>query len=89
MKETKKSLFKIEVWYFKSSGKFYASGEFSEFLTDCSSGGPPICYMNGVVECLRKIKPLPGLCCNKWEGPVLVNCDKGYPVLLPNGVLDI
>ena len=28
---------------------------------------------------------LPGLAGRGWSGPIVINCEQGYPVMLPNG----
>ena len=86
--ETKKT-FRIILWYFKASGKFYAESSFEWHGAAIIGNGPePTCYMNDVVSHVRGLRDggergaMPGLMGSGWEGPILINCEQGYPCLL-------
>lgn len=82
--------FTIKIEYYKTSGKFYASEKYEDRAADCGPSGHPCCYMQDVIDHLfeRVVKgtPLPGLAGSAWDGPVRVDCEQGYPVLLVKGL---
>lgn len=87
-----KEKFRIRVQYFKPSGKFYTA-EYAEIeCHNCVPAGQPrCCYMDDAVEHIKKIMAekrngtnLPGLAGPTWEGHILLNCEEGFPVLIPN-----
>ncbi len=86
MKE--KRLFKIHFEYFKPSGKFYSEGDAEMLAQDCGNDYEevhyPICYMQDIVDEVKKMMELPGLS-GKWDGPIHISCEQGYPVLIPQG----
>ena len=78
-------LFKIDIEYFKASGKLGYTGE-AEIEADCVGPGEiAICYMQDIVDTVRKMrdeKQLPGLS-GRWYGPIRVTCEEhGFPVLI-------
>ena len=78
-----KRLFKIKLTYFKPSGKYYAEGEL-EFAVSVCIGSEGVPYMQDIFDYVREVRetgPLPGLS-GKWDGPILVDCDEGYPGLI-------
>lgn len=82
-----KAAFVIKLTYFKESGKFYTNAQFEGIFERIGDHGQPIIgpYMNDVVEQVRgyiKDKTLPGLQSGSWDGPILVDCDLGYPCLI-------
>lgn len=77
--------FKIEVQYFKESGKLGYFDEFTFPFTNCGSEEHPTCYMSEVVGYLKDCNAkgtLPGLRSGKWEHIIWVNCEEGFPVLI-------
>lgn len=77
--------FKFSVQYFKPSGKFYSSGEFTLLATDCGPPGHPTAYMDDAVQWLRGLgrnESLPGLISSKWDGFIVADSDEGHPVLI-------
>jgi hypothetical protein len=83
---SKKQSFTFTVWYFKDSGKFYSEGVFNFDATDCGPPGHPTAYMDDAVQHLKGLRwnrlPMPGLIGSWLDGPILVNCDEGHPVLI-------
>lgn len=77
--------FKIDLKYFKPSGKFYSEGTYKGEFTDCGTKGHPSCYMTEVVDEInhkrRSGGPLPGLN-GVWSSYILVDCEDGFPVLI-------
>ena len=71
-------MYKINLIYFKSSGKYY---ETSSFQTNKA-------YMFEVFDQVKELKAaakLPGLISGDWDGPILVNSDdhpNAYPGLI-------
>jgi hypothetical protein len=92
--EWKKATFTITIWYFKPNGKFYTEATFEWTGRACGDGPTPTCYMQDVVAHIRGLNgrgqgSLYGLSSNSggWDGPIIVNCDQGYPCLiLPSAV---
>ena len=86
-KEIKKT-FAFRIVYFKPYGKFY-----TEVMSDIEVGvvgsGSP--YMDDVVSKIRgwrdsdDLGALPGLSGAGWDGPILIDCEEGYPCLLMPG----
>lgn len=82
-----KEPFEIKLTYFKPSGKLYADGS---FMCECdsirsASTAPRSCYMYDAIDRVKELRTegkLPGLQSGKWEGPILVDCDEGYPHLI-------
>jgi len=75
-------MFKIKLLYFKPSGKFYSEGTHQGNFDSCSDGN--VLYMQSVVDWVKSLRnkgPLPGLS-GGWDGPILVDCDAGYPCLI-------
>ena len=79
----KTNVFNFDVWYFKANGKFYANAKFDH---ECQISSGDSCYMYDVVEHfegLRKTKrSMPGLS-GHWDGPIVINCEQGWPCLIP------
>jgi hypothetical protein len=82
--------------YFKPSGKFYSEGKRRVSVKTSGQWGHPILpYMHDAVDYVREVQSgvmldaggkavtLPGLIGSRWEGHVLVNCEEGFPVLIP------
>ncbi len=79
--------FTFTVWYFKPSGKFYAS---ADFPLEVAAIGPDEShpYMHDAQDFLTDLRlngkaaePMPGLT-GKWFGPMLVNHPDGFPCLI-------
>lgn len=87
-----KADFEFEIWYFKESGKFYTEAKVTWSMENIATDGqPPTPAMWHAVAKLRGLRDnggpeaLPGLCCNGWPGPIVINCEQGFPCLLmPN-----
>ena len=81
-----KRKFRIEIEYFKESGKYYSSDSFErEFENCCDNPDHPICYMNKVCDYVRelnKIGPMPGLSGRWLDGYIRVDCKEGFPCLI-------
>lgn len=81
-----KRKFTFQVMYFKPSGKWYSTAEFDLEVTALEHSGTA--YMDDVVQHLKKMRdrtiegPMPGLT-GLWWGPMVVNCEQGFPVLIP------
>lgn len=75
-------VFTVRLVYFKPSGKLYASAEVAREFSATAAG----CYMNDVTAWVRRSQgagePLPGLAGDRWDGPILVDCDEGFPCLI-------
>lgn len=81
--------FRFKLWYFKTTGKFYASGtadwEVRAHQVDKSLPATP--HMPDAFAKVRGLRDtggqgaLPGLS-GGWDGPILVDCDDGYPGLI-------
>ena len=61
-------------------------------LTDCGSKqdasgvlSPPCAYMPDAEDWLLAQDTVPGLTSSTWDGPILLECEDGYPVLLLKG----
>jgi hypothetical protein len=81
--------FTVKITYFKTSGKYYTDDEFpfeAESIGD--SLDIPVCPMHDVTEYVKTLvmnsREMPGLCSKGWEGHILVDCEQGLPVLIPN-----
>ena len=78
--------FTFDVWYFKPSGKFYASGKFNLETANCGTSEHPIAYMHTAVDYLEELRasgnPMPGLMGSWKNGCIVVNCEDGFPVLI-------
>lgn len=79
--------FAITITYFKPSGKMYSTEEVTWEIGACEDSGSPTLtpYMQDAVDRIkaaRAAKTLPGLA-GGWEGPILVDCEEGFPVLIP------
>lgn len=84
--------FTFTIWYFKPNGKFYTEAEV-EWEIKCLWEGPkvpPTPWMTEAVDYLKSWDDnrggLPGLIGKTWEGPVLINCEQGFPVLILEGI---
>ncbi len=88
MTETKtKRQFSFTIWYFKPSGKFYSEGTMELATDNCGSDQHPTAYMQDAVDHICGLRDgkgnhMPGLS-GRWHGPILVNCEDGYPCLIP------
>jgi hypothetical protein len=75
--------FLFTIWYFKPNGKFYTSADVHWSVRVSGSDGP---YMADAVARLRGLRDhesaLPGLS-GGWDGPIVINCDTGFPCLIP------
>jgi len=82
---TMKKMFKIDITYFRSGGKMYASGPIGLMLTAIGDNND-FPYMTEAFDhvcALRDAgKPMPGLRGSWNEGPILVDCEDGYPRLI-------
>lgn len=82
----KKQVFTFRVVYFKGSGKFYTETTMTREVRTDGAGAP---YMPDVVAYLRGLRDcdgegsLPGLSGTWAEGFILVDCEQGYPCLIP------
>lgn len=80
---------KVEIHYFKWTGKFYTEAEAEiEDNTEpkTKSGMPSVANMYAIsnhIEYLQRMGQLPGLTPgSKWEnGLIWFNCDDGYPCI--------
>lgn len=65
----------ITIWYFKDTGKYYTDGEFM-VVTDS--------YYTAIksLEHFFSTGKMPGLSGKGWDGPILINSDDGFPILL-------
>lgn len=82
MPKVKEYLFKI--YYFKPSLKFYTEHSISlpcECVNENGTGGP---RMWDAVKRLLEMRPLPGITAHIWSGPIMINCEESYPILLRN-----
>lgn len=82
-----RQLFKFTVSYFKPSGKWYTTTDY-DYNVRVITGKVTIPYMADVVAHLRGLRDsqtgrLPGLQSGQWEGHILVDCEEGYPCLIP------
>lgn len=78
-----KLLCDITITYFKETGKFYTEEKVHWAVNPVAIGDVP--YMNDVFDRVRRLNvegKLPGLQSGRWSGPILVDCDKGFPALL-------
>lgn len=79
--------FTFEVTYFKKNGKFYTTAEYVTEIKTCNDD-TEIPYMYDIVSKIKELRDsgeqnvLPGLVGTKWEGPILITCEKGYPCLI-------
>ncbi len=87
-----KRKFKFTIWYFKPSGKYAYQGEVEWEVVDCGNEHEgvwySVAYMQEAVDRLRYWDegPLPGISSCTWFGPVVINCEQGYPCLIPEGI---
>lgn len=80
--------FIIRLVYFKPSGKFYTESNYEFESKRQTDGNGPI--MSDVVAQVRGWRDcggqgsLPGLSAysDGWDGPILIDCEEGYPCLL-------
>ena len=72
--------FSIRIVYFKPSGTFYTESTFTVEDVGISITCDMTAVARSIRQC-RKLKDLPGLA-GGWEGPILIDCDDGYPVLI-------
>lgn len=80
--------FKIDIIYFKPSGRYYTEGEFTCPCTNCGTETHPSCYMADAVEALKQMHiagEMPGLQSGRWNGFLMIDCDLGFPVLIKPG----
>lgn len=78
-------LFKVYLTYFTSTGKYYGEGDFTKEFSNIGSEQRRSCYMIEVfdyVRGLKKERQLPGLESGTWDGPILVDCEDGWPELI-------
>jgi hypothetical protein len=71
----------VDVDYFKENGKWYTSTTV-RIKAKALNSGP---YMNDIIDEMSRLRyeeQLPGLQSGKWDGPILIRCDEGYPHLL-------
>ncbi len=79
-------MFTLQIFYFKPSGKFYSEATANWLLPTC--GGMGTAYMQTAVDRIRDLRGgklpgnLPGLSSQSWSGPILINCEEGYPCLI-------
>jgi hypothetical protein len=82
LSDAARRVFTVRLVYFKPSGKLYASAEVTREFATTAAG----CYMNDVTDWVRRSQggglPLPGLASDRWGGPILVDCDEGFPCLI-------
>ena len=84
-----KRTFWVTFEYYKDSGKYYGTANATVVAHDLGSklrGGvfsSPSCPMLEVEKWLREQENYPGLQ-GKWDGPIRIDCEQGYPVLLLN-----
>lgn len=79
--------FTVRLTYFKPTGKYYTDTTFQWTGRTLPDGS---CYMPDVVAHVRGLRDnagqgaLYGLSWRSegWDGPILVDCDRGYPTLL-------
>lgn len=80
--------FAIEITYFKPSGKFYTRERFERVFRNVGSVDQPSCHMEHVASYIRGLRDnggqsaLPGLSGDGWDGPIMVDCEQGFPVLI-------
>jgi hypothetical protein len=91
--ESKKRVFHFKVTYFKPSGKYYTHGTFDLECTNCGTEEHPTAYMITVVDHMKAMRDrrdavMPGLT-GCWHGHILVECDQGFPCLIPSVEADI
>jgi hypothetical protein len=81
---TRTKTFSFTAWYFKPSGKFYTSADFNLTVQSIDTGGGEIPYMQDAVDYFKERRgPFPGLQSGRWDGPIVVNCEDGFPCLIP------
>jgi hypothetical protein len=83
--------FRFEIIYFKPNGKYYTCA-FIEKEVSCLPTTDPEGtlnpYMQEIVDWLRQVRDeqiesLPNLLGKGWNGHIFVNCEEGYPCLIP------
>lgn len=81
-------IFEIKIMYFKPSGKYYSESNFTGMFSNCGDELLPSCYMSDVADLVKRqrdghsMSGLPGLQSGTWDGPILIDCDDGFPVLI-------
>lgn len=76
--------FTYEVIIFTSSGDYYASSDELKV--------PEYLIKNNVVsmwelkDYVLNLRTIPGLANFEWDGPILILCEGGWPLLLPEGI---
>ncbi len=80
--ETKR--IKLQLQYFKESGKFYSEGEIETELPYNSKGQIAIMYqICSIVRQWSEEQKLPGVVSDWLKGGFIhINCEEGYPCLL-------
>ena len=85
-----KKVFTFRVVYFKPSGKFYTEAEIDlEVQVTGPEGSPTVPYMQDAVDHITGIRdgripgPMPGLS-TIWRGHVVIDCQEGFPCLIPS-----
>ena len=79
---TQRANFHFTIWYFKTSGKFYAEAKVIWNIRTVGTAGP---YMTDAVAKLRGLRDsggqeaLPGLSGEGWDGCIVINCEDGFP----------
>lgn len=80
-----KRKFTFRIVYFKPSGKFYIEKKVRWTVRDCGTPKRPTAYMYEATDRIQELRDsggLPGLCGEGWDGPILVECKEGFPVLV-------
>lgn len=93
---SEKDWFTFKIVYFKPSGKFYTSQSINWEVRVISNGpGHRSPYMADAIDKLRGLRDsggpgaLPGLSkeSDGWYGPILIDCEDGFPhLILPAGI---
>ena len=77
-------VFSVTLTYFKPNGKYYTDTvvqlEAKTLDEDCDA--PYMYDIFDQVRARRSIAALPGLQSGSWDGPILVDCEEGYPGLI-------
>ena len=80
--------FTFTIQYFKLSGKYYTETVLNMNVRACTGPGPRTAFMHDAVEKLQSMvrnkEQLPGLSSRGWEGHILIDCEDGFPCLIPN-----
>lgn len=85
-----KKTFRFKVTYFKPSGKYYTDGHFDLEVDACGPTETP--YMQQAVDHVKALRDgppcaMPGLA-TQWRGYILIDCEHGFPCLIPALVCD-